>query len=148
MIRRAFSLMGVVILLSLFTASARAESQPIIYLFGGDGCPHCEVARPILRQIVPYGEGLGDSTRAELQVAIAACLQNGWPDPSLGLLSAAGQPVPAPMDMPEPVVMRDNGFTLAILRPNRMAHSCAHYAGHGPGWKLAPNLQKSAALAF
>ncbi len=35
--------------LPVYANAATQETEPIIYLFWGDGCPHCEIAKPALR---------------------------------------------------------------------------------------------------
>lgn len=40
------------------SAAAHEGEHPVIYLFWGDGCPHCERARPVLAQIAERYEGV------------------------------------------------------------------------------------------
>jgi thiol-disulfide isomerase/thioredoxin len=46
------SILSVFILLSIFVTGVRAEKNPVrLYLFYGDGCPHCEKEREFLKEL-------------------------------------------------------------------------------------------------
>ncbi len=55
--KKIFNLLGVFILLAVFATPTDAanlsqtSNAPVIYLFWGDGCPHCATAKPALRAL-------------------------------------------------------------------------------------------------
>jgi thiol-disulfide isomerase/thioredoxin len=54
-------LAALILLLAQRVQAAEAEHEgehPVIYLFWGDGCPHCESAKPVLVQIAEKYEGV------------------------------------------------------------------------------------------
>ncbi len=54
------SSLSILFLLFLFTGLASAQSSPevTIYLFWGDGCPHCAIAKPFLEQLAASNPGI------------------------------------------------------------------------------------------
>jgi rhodanese-related sulfurtransferase len=113
------------------TADKAADAnKAVIYLFWGDGCPHCAAEKPFLEELaqrypaltvrmyeiwyvpenqdlfkkmaaaydfepgaVPttfvgaqHWEGFGESLKAELEAAVAACLDKGCPDAGAGIV--------------------------------------------------------------